>query len=64
MSQKIWFITGCSTGFGYELAKQVLERGDRAVLTARRPENLEDLVEEYDGNAIALPLDVTDEKAV
>ena len=31
----VWFITGCSTGFGRELARLVLERGWRAVVTAR-----------------------------
>ena len=33
----VWFITGCSTGFGRELAKLVLDRGYRAVITARDP---------------------------
>jgi hypothetical protein len=28
----VWFITGCSTGFGRELAKHVLERGYRTVV--------------------------------
>ena len=64
MSQKVWFITGCSTGFGYELAKQVLDRGDRAALTARRPDKLSELVAQYGDRAIALPLDVTDETAI
>ena len=27
----VWFITGCSTGFGRELAKAVLQRGWRVV---------------------------------
>ena len=31
----VWFITGCSTGFGRELARAVLARGWRAVVTAR-----------------------------
>ena len=31
----VWFITGCSTGFGRELAKHVLERGYRTVVTAQ-----------------------------
>ena len=31
----VWFITGCSTGFGHELVKLVLARGFRAVVTAR-----------------------------
>ena len=33
----VWFITGCSTGFGRELATQVLELGYRTVITARNP---------------------------
>ncbi|MFZ2990106.1 oxidoreductase [Ideonella sp.] len=37
----VWFITGCSTGFGLELAKQAIEQGHRTVMTARHPANLE-----------------------
>ncbi|MFB2562957.1 oxidoreductase [Rhizobium sp. IMFF44] len=56
----VWFITGSSAGLGFELAKSVLERGWRAVVTARRPEQLEALVAEHEGRALALRLDVTD----
>ncbi len=56
----VWFITGCSTGFGRELAKLVLERGWRAVVTARHPEQVQDLVAGHEDNALALALDVTD----
>jgi NAD(P)-dependent dehydrogenase (short-subunit alcohol dehydrogenase family) len=38
-------ITGCSTGFGRELAKLVLERGWRAVVTARDPSKVADMAE-------------------
>ena len=58
--RKAWFITGSSTGFGRALAERVLERGDRVVATARRPETVEDLVERYPERALALRLDVTD----
>jgi NAD(P)-dependent dehydrogenase (short-subunit alcohol dehydrogenase family) len=37
----VWFITGCSTGFGLELARQTIERGYRTVMTARDPFRLE-----------------------
>ena len=37
----VWFITGCSTGFGLELAKQCIEHGFRTVMTARDPSKLE-----------------------
>jgi NAD(P)-dependent dehydrogenase (short-subunit alcohol dehydrogenase family) len=62
----IWFITGCSTGFGRQIAKHVLELGYRAVVTARDPDDLRELAEL--GEALVLKLDVTDpsqaEKAV
>ena len=37
----VWFITGCSTGFGLELARQAIGRGYRTVMTARDPKQLE-----------------------
>jgi NAD(P)-dependent dehydrogenase (short-subunit alcohol dehydrogenase family) len=39
----VWFITGCSTGFGRELAKAVLGHGYRAAITARDPKSIEDI---------------------
>jgi NAD(P)-dependent dehydrogenase (short-subunit alcohol dehydrogenase family) len=57
---KVWFITGCSTGLGRDLARAVLERGDRVVVTARDPASVRDLVAGRAGQAIALALDVTD----
>lgn len=56
----VWFITGCSTGFGRELAKQVLARGWRAVVTARDKTRVADLVDGYQDHALALSLDVND----
>jgi NAD(P)-dependent dehydrogenase (short-subunit alcohol dehydrogenase family) len=56
---KTWFITGASTGFGRQLAETVLQNGDQCVLTARKPEQLADLVALFSHLSIALPLDVT-----
>ena len=56
----VWFITGCSTGFGRELAKAVLDRGYRGVVTARDPAKVEDIAKDRDGRALVLELDVTD----
>jgi NAD(P)-dependent dehydrogenase (short-subunit alcohol dehydrogenase family) len=56
----VWFITGCSTGFGRELAKLVLDRGYRAAITARDPGKIRDLTTGHEGRALALKLDVTD----
>ena len=55
----VWLITGCSTGFGRELAKLVLDRGYRAVITARDPRKIQDLTAGQEGRALALKLDVT-----
>jgi NAD(P)-dependent dehydrogenase (short-subunit alcohol dehydrogenase family) len=56
----VWFITGCSSGFGYELAKLVLARGWRAVVTARDKARVMDLALGAEDRALALALDVTD----
>lgn len=55
-SAPVWFITGCSTGLGHELAKLVAARGWNLVATARRKESLADLA---GPNVLALSLDVT-----
>jgi NADP-dependent 3-hydroxy acid dehydrogenase YdfG len=52
-------ITGCSTGFGRELAKHVIERGYRTVVTARNPDEVKDLAAK--GEVLALKLDVTNQ---
>ena len=56
----VWFITGCSSGFGRALATLVLERGWRAVVTARNAGQVEGLVARCPDRGIALALDVTD----
>jgi len=57
---KVWFITGCSTGFGRELAQMVLDRGYHAVVTARDPGKVEDIAARHKDRALVLELDVTD----
>ena len=54
---RVWFITGCSTGFGRELAKQAIEHGYRTVVTARDVTTLEGYAAAE--NALVLQLDVT-----
>jgi NAD(P)-dependent dehydrogenase (short-subunit alcohol dehydrogenase family) len=55
----VWLITGCSTGFGLELAKHVIARGDRLVATARDKARLASLVAGQESTTLALDLDVT-----
>ncbi|MDR1934193.1 MAG: SDR family NAD(P)-dependent oxidoreductase [Candidatus Accumulibacter sp.] len=60
-ADRVWFITGCSTGFGRDLARQVLESGDRVAVTARKPEVLAEFAASAaSGRALVLKLDVTD----
>jgi len=53
----VWFITGCSTGFGLELAKQTIAHGFRTVMTARDPSGLEG--DGLTDDVLVLELDVT-----
>ena len=59
-----WLVTGCSTGIGREIARCALEAGDRALVTARRTADVEDLVTDFPDRAVAQPLDVTDGEQV
>ncbi|GHB16343.1 oxidoreductase [Salinicola rhizosphaerae] len=56
----VWFITGCSTGFGRELARLIIDQGGSVVVSARARERVADLVEGAEDRALALALDVTD----
>lgn len=55
---KVWLITGCSTGFGRELAMAALQNGDMVAVTARNTDDIKDIAGQND-NAIAVALDVT-----
>ncbi|RKN34042.1 oxidoreductase [Micromonospora musae] len=61
--EKVWLITGSSRGLGRELAETVLAAGGRLLATARRPEQLDDLVEKYGERIRTVALDVTDSTA-
>ena len=54
----IWLITGCSTGFGRELAKTLIGRGYRVAATARDPAKIADLVHGNEATSLAQKLDV------
>jgi len=55
---KVWLITGCSAGFGRELAKYTLQQGYKVAVAARNINDVQDIVEGHE-NAIAVTLDVT-----
>jgi NAD(P)-dependent dehydrogenase (short-subunit alcohol dehydrogenase family) len=60
---KVWFITGCSKGFGRIWAEAALERGDKVTATARDASTLAPLAERYGDDVLALALDVQDMEA-
>ena len=57
---KTWLITGVSSGFGYEMTKQLLESGDTVVGTVRNTDKVKDLIEKYPLTFDCRILDVTD----
>ena len=62
IDKPVWFVTGCSTGFGHEMAKQLLQHDYKVVITARNTDDLEDFAGH--DNALILKLDVTDQAQI
>ncbi|KAI9776540.1 MAG: hypothetical protein M1839_009521 [Geoglossum umbratile] len=56
MTPQVWLITGCSSGFGSEIARAALARGDKVVATARNVAKLEGL---KTAGATTIALDIT-----
>jgi NAD(P)-dependent dehydrogenase (short-subunit alcohol dehydrogenase family) len=63
MSNRTWFITGASRGFGRAFAQAALAAGDRVAATARDTSSLDDLVAEHGDAILPVELDVTDRDA-
>lgn len=61
---KVWFITGSSRGLGRSLTEAVLAKGDKVAATARKPEQVKDMVEKYPDLMLPLQLDVTDKTQI
>jgi NAD(P)-dependent dehydrogenase (short-subunit alcohol dehydrogenase family) len=57
MKNKVWFITGCSTGLGRALALQALEQGNRVAVAARKLNDIQDILDRYK-NVLAIELDM------
>ncbi len=56
---KVWFITGCSTGFGRYLAIEALAKGYLVIVAARNPNDVKDIVANYANTSLVVKLDVT-----
>ncbi|MBD2306608.1 SDR family NAD(P)-dependent oxidoreductase [Chroococcidiopsis sp. FACHB-1243] len=63
-NSRVWLITGSSSGFGRAIAQAVLDRGEKVVVTARNPQNVEDIQTKYPDRALAVQLDVTQPEQV
>ncbi|MFF3454362.1 SDR family NAD(P)-dependent oxidoreductase [Streptomyces sp. NPDC002730] len=63
-ADRVWFVTGASSGLGLAFTRAALDAGDRVVGAARRIETLTALAAEHPGRLVALPMDVTDRAAV
>ena len=63
---KIWLITGCSSGIGREIAREVLEKGDNAIITSRKAslEKLQKLTDQYPDRTLPVELDVTNLESI
>jgi NAD(P)-dependent dehydrogenase (short-subunit alcohol dehydrogenase family) len=64
VTNKVWFITGTSKGFGRVWAEAALTRGDQVAATARDLKSLDPLVQRFGAKVAAIALDVTDKSAV
>ncbi|CCB87339.1 oxidoreductase [Parachlamydia acanthamoebae] len=58
--QLVWFITGTSQGFGWEIVKAALERGDFVVATSRSPQKVAADFVEFSDHLLAITLDLHD----
>ncbi|MBT2560252.1 SDR family NAD(P)-dependent oxidoreductase [Pedobacter sp. ISL-68] len=58
-NNKVWLITGCSSGLGRALALAALEAGYRVGVAARKTEDVIDIIDLYPSTALELELDVT-----
>jgi NADP-dependent 3-hydroxy acid dehydrogenase YdfG len=61
-NKTVWFITGTSSGVGEAVALAALNRGDRVVATARRPETLSKRISHYADRVLPIQLDVRNEQ--
>jgi len=61
---RVWLITGASSGFGRAITGAAVAADDTVVATARNVTALEDLVTAHPGQVEALPLDVTNTASI
>ena len=60
----VWFITGASRGFGLEIAREALSRGDSVVAAARNPQSVVDALPGHDKRLLTVALDVSNPEQI
>lgn len=60
-SARVWFITGTSQGFGQELVRMALQRGDAVVATSRHPDKVAAAFPNAGDRLLAVSMDLTSE---
>ena len=60
----IWLITGCSSGLGKGIAQAVLKRGEKAAVTARNIQALQEFEEQYPSQVLALEMDLNEAESM
>lgn len=64
LKKRTWLITGVSSGFGHEMCRQILGKGDKVIGTVRNQTKVADLIERYPDTFYCEILDVTDVPAI
>ena len=54
----VWFITGTSNGFGRELVREALRRGDSVIATSRSPQKVAEAFAEHKDRLLAVAMDL------
>ncbi len=60
----IWLISGCSSGFGREIALQALSAGDFVGVSSRNIKDVKDICKKFPKKALPLKLDVTNKDEI
>ena len=61
---KTWFITGASSGLGFEMTQQLLAQGHKVIATLRRPGTLAQLEQEYRKRLDIVQLDLVKPESI
>jgi NADP-dependent 3-hydroxy acid dehydrogenase YdfG len=64
VNERVWFLTGSSTGIGRAVADELVSRGVKLIATARDPETLDELAKAGGQNVVTASLDVQSQDSI